>query len=86
MRTRSVSVSTEPFTHATGLPSAICDSVVGAVGTVKTVGVWEATCAPAHDTASRKFMQMGNVCFINVTRVGKKGREIIFPSPLMQTD
>ena len=48
---------------------------------MKTVGAWEATWAPAAAKTSRRNPEIGNLYFIVVILSGKKGREIVAPSP-----
>src|ERR1019366_3173976 len=89
-RSRSRSVSTAPFTRATGLSltwrAGACEAVVFAT----PVGAWEATWAEAteNESATRSNAQIGS-WYLMVPRLlnsfadcirKKKGREILSPS------
>src|ERR1035438_2393887 len=91
-RTRSASVSTEPFTRATGLPTTVSGDIDGPgagvcvwVGAwVKSVGAWEATWAVAAEMASKKNPQIEILHFmINILDSKKKGGRLSSPSPVM---
>src|SRR5450631_3062313 len=83
-RTRSVSVRTEPFTMATGLPAAFGTSGAdtGCDGWLRIVGACDATWALAAATASRRNAQLWSwILMIDLLIAGKKGEGGCRPLP-----